>query len=242
MTWLPGLPDGETDWDRLSVLCPEAVDALSGVVAAAWQGADPALLELARLRIAALLGNTVELAERSIRAREAGVTEEQVAELPAWSTSSLFTARERACLSLTEQFATDANDVSDAQVADVTEHLGADGCYAFVEAVSVLETFQRACLTLGVESGPGVDEIARTPRSDPRSGQVALGGGALKPRIPLAPGSVNRWGLADTSGIVPAIAAARQRLRRVAFGMRTVDPVTTELVRIRNARFQNCFF
>ncbi len=48
----------------------------------------------------------------------------------------------------------DANGVTDAQVADVTEHLGAQGRYAFVEAVSVLETFQRACLTLGIQEVP----------------------------------------------------------------------------------------
>ncbi len=64
----------------------------------------------------------------------------------------------------------------------------------------------------------------------------------MKPKIPLAPEAVNKWGLADTTGMAPAIAAARQHLRRVAFRMRTVDPVTTELVRIRNARYQNCFF
>ena len=64
----------------------------------------------------------------------------------------------------------------------------------------------------------------------------------MKPKIPVSSEAVNEWGLADTSGMAPAIAAARQQLRRVAFRMRTVDPVTTELVRIRNARFQNCFF
>jgi len=64
----------------------------------------------------------------------------------------------------------------------------------------------------------------------------------MKPRIPLPPDAVNAMGLADTAAMAPALAGARNRLRRAAFRMRTVDPVTTELVRIRNARFQNCFF
>jgi hypothetical protein len=64
----------------------------------------------------------------------------------------------------------------------------------------------------------------------------------VKPKIPLPDGALKPSGLADTSGMAPAIAAARQQLRRAAFRMRTVDPVTTELVRIRNGRFQNCFF
>ena len=61
---------------------------------------------------------------------------------------------------LAEQFVVDANGVTDALVADVTEHLGGSGCFAFVEAVSVLETFQRACLVLGVDDAPTVDDLA----------------------------------------------------------------------------------
>jgi alkylhydroperoxidase family enzyme len=166
MTWLPGLPEGETSWERLAALCPEATTALSNVVTAAWSENDPLVLELSRLRIAKLLGHTGELARRSARASDAGLTEAKLANLAAWPTSRLFTARERACLSLTEQFVIDPNGVTDAQVADVTEHLGAAGCYAFVEAVSVLETFQRACLTLGIDDAPGVDELATPSTRD----------------------------------------------------------------------------
>ena len=64
----------------------------------------------------------------------------------------------------------------------------------------------------------------------------------MKPKIPLPSDAVNELGTANTAGMAPAIAAARQNLRRTAFRMRTVDPVMTELVRIRNGRFQNCFF
>ncbi len=64
----------------------------------------------------------------------------------------------------------------------------------------------------------------------------------MKPRIPLSTDTSGPWGLPDTSGWAPAMAAARDRLRRVAYRMRQVDPVTTELVRIRNARHQTCYF
>jgi len=159
MTWLAGLPEGGTDWDRLARLCPEAFEALSALVGAAWAACDPALLELARLRTATLLGATAESQRRSTRARAAGLTDAKLAELPAWPTSTRFSPRERACLALTEQFVMDANGVDDSLVADVTEHLGAQGCYAFVQAVSVLETFQRACLTLGIEPAPDLAEL-----------------------------------------------------------------------------------
>jgi hypothetical protein len=64
----------------------------------------------------------------------------------------------------------------------------------------------------------------------------------VKPRIPLPTNELNPLGLPDTSTLAPALAAARDQLRRAAFRMRQVDAVTTELVRIRNARHQSCYF
>jgi len=159
VTWLEDLPEGDTDWDRLASAFPEAFAAVAQLVGAAWQDNDPVLLELARLRIATLLGNETEGSLRSVRATASGLSETKVAELAAWPTSPLFTSRERACLALTEQFVIDANGVTEAQVAEVTEHLGGAGCYAFVQGLSAMETFQRACLVLGIRTGPGVDEM-----------------------------------------------------------------------------------
>jgi alkylhydroperoxidase family enzyme len=161
VTWLEGLPEGDTDWDRLASAFPEAFDALAALFAAAWEDSDPVLVELARLRIATLLQNRPELTRRSSRARAAGLAESKVAELPVWPSSPQFTATERACLALAEQFVLDAGGVTDAQVAEVTEHLGGAGCYAFVESLSALETLQRACLALGIGSAPPIDEIVR---------------------------------------------------------------------------------
>lgn len=64
----------------------------------------------------------------------------------------------------------------------------------------------------------------------------------LKPRIPVPAAAIGDSGIPDTSAMAPAVAAARDRLRRTAFRMRSVDPVTTEMIRIRNARFQNCHY
>jgi hypothetical protein len=61
-------------------------------------------------------------------------------------------------------------------------------------------------------------------------------------RILLPSDELDALGLPDTSTLAPRLAAARDQLRRAAFRMRSVDAVTTELVRIRNARHQTCFF
>lgn len=159
VTWLPGVPEGTTDWERLATLHPEPFAALAEQVGAAWRETDPELLELARLRIAALLRNAPEMAHRTAAARAAGLSEAKVGAVANWPTSLLFDERDRACLALAEQLVVDANGVTDDVVAAVTAHLGAQGCYAFVEAVSTLETFQRACLTLGITTGADVDSI-----------------------------------------------------------------------------------
>jgi hypothetical protein len=64
----------------------------------------------------------------------------------------------------------------------------------------------------------------------------------MKPRIPLAPEVAAQPVLPSIADMAPMLSAARQHLRQTAFRMRSVDAVTTELVRIRNARFQHCFF
>lgn len=64
----------------------------------------------------------------------------------------------------------------------------------------------------------------------------------MKPRIPLPDDALDARGLPSTAGLAPGIAAARHELRRAAYRMHEADPVTTELVRIRNASHQRCFF
>ena len=167
-----------TTWDELADAFPEASAALTDLLDAAWASTDGALLELARVRIATLLGDVVE------------ADADAAAALAAWPTSPAFTARERACLALTEQFVLDANGVTDADVAAVTEHLGGDGCYAFVEAVSVLETFQRARLTVGLRARgrPG----SRCPTSRSTSGACPTCRAWRRRSPPPAPGC-GRW-------------------------------------------------
>ena len=64
----------------------------------------------------------------------------------------------------------------------------------------------------------------------------------MKPKIPLPPEMAGEAVKPSVTEYAPMISPARGRLRQAAFRMRSVDPVTTELVRIRNARFQTCFF
>jgi len=164
MTWLPDLPPYGTDWERMSAMFPGAFAAVEELHRAVWASVDPVLVELARLRIATLLGFEAGLTVRSREARDAGLSEDKIAELSSWPTSRLFSVRERACLALAEQFVIDVNGVTDRHVDDVLEHLSSEECYAFVNALSALENLQRACLTLGVTSSPESEWLSGGPR------------------------------------------------------------------------------
>lgn len=163
-TWLGELAPGDTDWDRRAARWPAPFGALGRAVVAAWDASDPVLLELCRVRMATLLDFPAECARRTTRARAAGLTDDALADLPRWPTSAQFGERERACLAFAEQFVLDAKGVTDELVTAITAHLGPEGCYAFVQALSMIETFLRACLVLGIETRPDVDElVAHSP-------------------------------------------------------------------------------
>jgi len=151
VTWLQGLPDGDTGWDRVTATQPGLIGALTGLQRRTWDLVDPVVLELCRIRMATLLGATADAALRSTQAAAAGLSEAQVAALPSWPSSPLFSEAQRAALALAEQFLIDCQGVTDAQVQAVTEHLGASQCFVLVNALWSMEAMQRTCLVLGIE-------------------------------------------------------------------------------------------
>jgi alkylhydroperoxidase family enzyme len=154
MTWLPDDPSGDSDWTRLSAMFPGAIGAIEALHRAVWAAADPVLLELARLRIATLVGFEPGLEVRSAQARLAGLDEDKIAMVASWPASSVFSPRERACLALAEQFVLDVNGITDTLVDDVLQYLSPAECYAYVSALSAFENLDRACVTLGVSTSP----------------------------------------------------------------------------------------
>jgi len=79
-----------------------------------------ALRELMILRTAQIARSEYEWAHHLRMARKAGVDDAKIAALPGWRASSLFDAKEKAALALTE--AVMACDVSDAVHAEVKKH------------------------------------------------------------------------------------------------------------------------
>ena len=143
---------------RLTEFAPSILPALTGFHEAAWASVDAVLLELARLRIAMLLGDANEAARRSPAAIDAGLQEEKVAALGNWPDSPLYTEGERACLAFTEQYVGDVANLTKADADAVIEHLGAAGFYRFVNALLALDEHARLNLALARVFGPGSTE------------------------------------------------------------------------------------
>lgn len=146
------------DWSSLGsvadprqLFTPEAAAALADLRAAMWTVADPTLIELARLRIAMLLGNDDEL---TARPNGELVADERVRVLGQWPTSELFSEVERAALAVAEQFVIDVSSISDEQIAQLSEFLPPAQLYGFVSALFVLDLGQRTDIAVRLLFGP----------------------------------------------------------------------------------------
>ncbi len=135
--------------DLVAAYAPSAAAALADARNLAATVTDVRRVELARLRIAMLLGNRQALATRSPAAIEAGLSEEAIAALPRWPSSDLFDETDRACLALAEQFVIDVSGVSDRDVQPVLDGLGPQGLYGFVQSLWVSDMTQRLEMALG---------------------------------------------------------------------------------------------
>lgn len=62
----------------------------------------------------------------------------------------------------------------------------------------------------------------------------------MSPRIPLPTNGVTALGAPDVRGLAPEIGKARSRVTKAIYGSQPVDPLVLELVRMRNARVQQC--
>jgi len=144
------LADGPTEFDRVFGLRARYVAPFLDTYDAVIPMVDPVLFELARLRLAQLLECRFDQSMRLVAARDAGLTEDKVAALSSYATSPLFDARERAWLGYAEMYAISANDISDAQVADLLDFLTPEELVLLTRALWATDTLQRCCVVFGV--------------------------------------------------------------------------------------------
>src|SRR5690349_18960823 len=101
----------------LYALRPEATGKLDQVNQRAWEYVDPRWLELVRLRIAQLIGDSAGAQARSSAALRAGLSEDTIGELTAYPTAPRFGVAERAGLAFAEQFFMDVSGTTPESLA-----------------------------------------------------------------------------------------------------------------------------
>jgi alkylhydroperoxidase family enzyme len=198
--------------DQLRALRPEAAALLSLANERAWQTVSPVTLEQVRLRVAALIGNDAGLQRRSTTAREDGLSEEKIGRLAEYYKGHTFSQAEKDCLGFVEQFVIDVSSLTEADVAVLPRHFSAEETNDFVAALYVTECTQR----LEIMATALLGASTRGPLDGPY-------------RTGTSPDEASRT-------IQQVLASYQDAVVRTS----VLDPITTELVRLRCARTHNC--
>ena len=164
MTHLHAGAAGATPLDRLLNTRPQFHAVFIDDYRRSIDRVDPVLIELCRLRMAVLLGSTLDASLRLRAARSAGLDEGKLKELANFVRSPLFSERERVCIDFAERFVLASYDIGDADVARVQQVLTAEEFIYFVKALSVIDQFQRTAVAFGAGPSPlppeGLDGFA----------------------------------------------------------------------------------
>ncbi|WP_018384460.1 carboxymuconolactone decarboxylase family protein [Wenjunlia vitaminophila] len=103
-------------------VAPKVFKAVLALDAAAREGLDPVLLELVQIRASQINRCAYCIDYHTGDARRGGESEDRIYQLSAWEESSLYTAKERAALALTEAVTLLPQGVSDEVYAEAAEH------------------------------------------------------------------------------------------------------------------------
>jgi alkylhydroperoxidase family enzyme len=142
-SWLKTAPSGEID--DLLALRPELADLRRKLLDRLWGDrlVDPIVLELCRLRIAALVGDAEALTIRTPHAVAAGLSEAKITNLASWATDPEFTAAERAAVGAAELFVIDVRSLDQTQPDGLNDHFTGDERYAMLIAFALFDGFGR---------------------------------------------------------------------------------------------------
>lgn len=153
MTWLAAAASGDNEVDRTFGLLPDAYARFRDLYRALWEPRflAPATLELCRRRIAVLLGASTD--DALAGAPGGAVSAAKLADLPAYASSSRFSAVERVCIAYAEQYVLDPHGFSDDDFARLRAVLDAPQIATLTLAVAMFDALTRFRLALGQAPG-----------------------------------------------------------------------------------------
>lgn len=124
---------------------------------------DPKVRELGILRAGYARGSQFVFSQHCKAARETGITDEQIAALPGWATSSAFSADERALLAYTDALILEGGRVSDSTFAALREVLSEADVVEFSYHVLLYGLHATMCKALHLEYDDVPERVAEIP-------------------------------------------------------------------------------
>jgi alkylhydroperoxidase family enzyme len=150
---MPLAKDGVPAFEAWLAHRPELLALYKRFYATPWDDAllPPRLLELCRLRIAQLHDCTAELA---VRDAASGVTDAEVADLPAWESSPRFSDAERAALAVAEKMPWAHHSIVDEEFAVLGRAFRQPEIVALTVALALFDANCRLRLVFELDAAP----------------------------------------------------------------------------------------
>ncbi len=150
MAWLPSADPARPPFEAWLSHRPELRDLYKRFYGAIWDEEllPRNLVELCRIRIAQIHGCAAELA---VRDSASAVTAVQVAELDDWGHATHFSPVERAVLTIAEKMPWSHHEITDAEYAEVREHLTEPQTVALTVALALFDANCRLRLVFDLD-------------------------------------------------------------------------------------------
>lgn len=163
----PGTATGTPgDWWTVFALVPDIFEhATSGFALfnAPERTLEPRYRELGLTRAGFGRGSQFVFSQHCKAARAAGISEEQVAALPSWSTSELFDAKDRAVLAYTDEVIVQDGRVQDGTFDALHEHFSDEAILELTYAIATYGLHATMCRALRLEYDDVPERIVEIP-------------------------------------------------------------------------------
>ncbi len=163
----PGTATGTPgNWWTVFALVPDIFNyavAGFGLFSSKSRKLDPKFRELGLTRSGFVKGSQFVFSQHSKASRAAGLSEEQVAALPAWQTSDVFSPAERAVLAYTDEVMLADGRVQDATFDALREHLSEEEVLELTYAVASYGLHATMCRALRLEYDDIDERVVEIP-------------------------------------------------------------------------------
>ncbi|GAA3031682.1 carboxymuconolactone decarboxylase family protein [Streptosporangium longisporum] len=132
---------------NFATAAPAVFKAVFALDTAARQGLDPVLVELVQIRASQINRCAYCIDYHTGDARKAGESEDRIYQLSAWEESSLYTAKERAALALTEAVTRLPEGVSDEVYDEATRHFEEQELARLIALIFTVNAWNRMNVT-----------------------------------------------------------------------------------------------